>query len=85
MCTYSAAIKEKALEEGRLEGRIEGRIEQLLEQVVKKLSRGKTLDVIVDEIESTPEEIEPLVNFVMRFAPEYNLEQILDAWKLKQE
>ena len=48
MCTYSAAIKEKALEEGRLEGRIEGRIEQLLEQVVKKLSRGKTLDVIVD-------------------------------------
>lgn len=85
MCTYSAAIKEKALEEGRLEGRIEGRIKQLLEQVVKKLSRGKTLDVIVDEIESTPEEIEPLVNFVMRFAPEYNLEQILDAWKLKQE
>ena len=79
MCTYSAAIKEKAMDEGRLEGRLE----QLLEQVVKKLSRGKTLEVIADEIESTPESIEPLVKFAMEFAPDYNLVKILEAWKTK--
>ncbi len=72
-------------EEGRIEGREEGRIEGLREGRVKdriiiiqrKIKRGKSLDVIADELETTIDEIEPLYNVVIKYSTDTDPEEIL--------
>ena len=53
--------RQEAWEEGREEGRIEGRWSILKEQVSKKLSRGKTLQEIAEELETEESEIARLI------------------------
>ena len=54
----------KAMEEMRAkereEGRVEGQQEQLLMQIYKKIKKGKSLEIIVEELEETVEVILPL-------------------------
>ena len=53
-------------EEGRAEGRTEGlRINQI-RLVQKKIAKGKTVDTIADELESTVEEIGPVYDIVVK-------------------
>ena len=51
---------EQEREEGRIEGRKEGQQEQLLMQIYKKIEKGKSLEIIVEELEETVEVILPL-------------------------
>ena len=54
----------KAMEEMRAqereEGRMEGRQEQLLSLINKKMGKGKSLELIAEELEETVEAILPL-------------------------
>ena len=49
--------KQEAREEGLAEGRAEGRAELLTSQIQKKLTKGKSIEIIADELELTTEEI----------------------------
>lgn len=93
--------KDEGREEGRLEGHKEGRLEgheagrqegekfgalhKLITLVVKKLRKGKSLDVIVDELEDDIELIKEICNVAGEFAPEYDCEKIVEMFKEKSD
>lgn len=52
--------REEGREEGRIEGRMEGREEQLYRQVSKKLQKGKSPEVIAEELEEDLDTIQRL-------------------------
>ncbi len=63
-------IREEERDYGRAEGREEGRAEGLqinqIRLVQKKIAKGKTVDTIADELESTVEEIGPVYDIVVK-------------------
>ena len=70
MCNLSDLIEEKGIEKGIAQG-IEQGIEQgdrlrLLSQIQKKLTKGKALEQIANELEETVENILPLYEQVQQ-------------------
>lgn len=65
-----SVAEEKGLEKG-LE-------HKLLSQICRKLQKGKTIDVIADELEEEPERIGQICEVARHFAPEYDVEKIYD-------
>lgn len=55
------AGREAGLEEGRMAGIEEGRIELLKQQIQRKLSKGKSIDEIAEELEESVTIIENLI------------------------
>ena len=51
----------------------------LIQQTSKKLKKGKSPEVIADELETSVERIRDICQFMAPFAPEYNLEAIFAA------
>ena len=58
MCNLSEGIEERGIMKGRAEGKAEGRTEHLKQQVQKKLVKGKSVEVIADELEESVSAIE---------------------------
>ena len=50
---------------GEARGEVKGRNNRLIEQIKKKLARDKTFEQIVDECESTPDEIRPFYEKIL--------------------
>ena len=76
-------------EEGRVEGREEGREEgleqgdkrRLVSQIVKKLGKNKSYDQIVDELEIEDTDIRKLYEIIVKHAPEYDMDVILQEYR----
>ena len=70
-------------------GRSEGIDLEKTELVQKKIAKGKTLDVIADEMESTIEEIKPIFDAVMKDlkdgTPAGSLNKYADVSKIPME
>ena len=56
-----------------------GRANLLIEQICKKLAKGKTYDVIAEELEESPDKIKDICEIAREYAPEYDKEAILKA------
>ena len=65
----------KLREFDREEGREEGREEERIILIQKKVAKGKNLDVIADELESSVEEIRPIYDVVVKY-PSYTPDEI---------
>ena len=80
---WEEEAREEGHEEGRKEGRIEGRVEGadylLVQLVSKKLRRGKSAEVIADELETEPGKIRKICGAAEAFAPDYDPEAIFAA------
>ena len=61
-------------------GRAEGEHRKLIEQVCKKLRKGKTPEIIAEELEEELEEIQCICDVASAYAPEYNLDNVDTAW-----
>ena len=66
MCNLSDGIEERALEAGRKEG-IEigiesGKKELLRQKIEKKLAKGKSIEVIADELEEEVASIQQIID-----------------------
>jgi len=91
MSIYSVAweLGEKAGMESGMKAGMESGIE-IGEQknkvilICKKLQKGKSLDVIADEMETDRDSIAAVFAVVQRFAPDYDMEKVLDAWLHKE-
>ncbi len=59
--------EKKQREFDREEGREEGRAEERILLIQKKICKGKTLDVITDELEASVEEIKPIYDAVLKY------------------
>ena len=67
------------LAEGLAEGRAEGKMMDKIELVCKKLSKGKSLQTIAEELEEDPSVIKAICQAAEPFAPNYDVEAIYDA------
>lgn len=87
MSIYSVAweLGEKAGMESGMKAGMESGIE-IGEQknkvilICKKLQKGKSLDVIADEMETDRDSIAAVFAVVQKFAPDYDVEKVLGAW-----
>ena len=96
VATIKAHARKKAIAEGKAEGLAEGRAEgraeglaegraegesiKLIRQICKKLSKGKTVITIADEVEEDISIIEPICKIAEKFAPDYDIEKIYHAF-----
>lgn len=71
--------KEVWEEEAREEGRVEGADYLLVQLVSKKLRRGKSAEVIADDLETEPGKIRKICGAAEAFAPDYDPEAIFAA------
>ena len=76
---WEQEAREAGLEQGLEQGRAEGADQMLIQQTSKKLKKGKSPEVIADELETSVERIRDICQFVAPFAPEYSLEAIFAA------
>ena len=67
------------LAEGRLEGLTEGSTKKLIELVCKKLSKGKSSQIIAEELEEDPDVIEKICHAAELFTPDYDVDAIYEA------
>lgn len=66
--------------EGREEGLAEGRLREQIHVLCEKLKKQKSFERIVEETEMSKEEVTAIYDIACRFAPEYNEEQIYEAF-----
>ena len=67
-------------EDGRIEGREEGRVEgiqqgeeqKLIEQICRKVRKGKTLQIIAEELEEEESSVSKIYDMVLASAPDYD-------------
>ena len=62
--------------EGRTEGKAEGDTVRLLRLIQRKITRGKTLAEIAEELEDTEEAIRPLYEAVHKYGADCSAEEI---------
>ncbi|MBO4991228.1 MAG: hypothetical protein J6E42_03625, partial [Firmicutes bacterium] len=70
---------ELELQKRRREGRTEGKMMEKIELVCKKLSKGKSLQTIAEELEEDPSIITTICHAAKPFAPDYDVEAIYEA------
>ena len=84
MCRALIEIKEEGvqlgMERGKSIGRFEGENRKLTEQVCKKLKKGKSPEVIADELEEEMEQIQNICKAAFLYAPDYDCDKVYDAW-----
>ena len=71
MCNYSDIVEERGIEKGKLI--------QLIDCVCKKLRKGKTIELIAEELEEEVDVIEKIYETAKKYAPECDVEEILKA------
>jgi len=76
----SMSIYSVAFESGLADGRMEGLTQGQIELVCKKLRKGKSIEIIADELEEEVDAIRPIYELARSFAPEYNSEEVVAAW-----
>lgn len=76
-------IREDEYQYGFENGREEGRRRYLIECICKKLRRGKKIDIIAEELEEEIDIVEEIYQIAKNFAPEYKVEEILNAEQSK--
>lgn len=73
--------KEEGREEGREEGIEQGDKRRLVSQIIKKLGKHKSYDQIVDELEIEDTDIRKLYEVIVKHAPEYDMDAILQEYR----
>lgn len=68
---------ELMMRDSRAEGRAEGEIKKLVDLVCRKLAKGKTAEVIADDLEEDISEVKRICNAAEKYAPDYDLEKVL--------
>ncbi len=80
MCNFADYIEEEATERGMKRGLEQG-LERggtvkLIEQVRRKLVKGKTPEIIAEELEEDIDEVERICRAAAKYAPDYDTEKI---------
>lgn len=63
--------------DSRREGRAEGEIKELVDLVCRKLAKGKTPEVIAEDLEGDFSEVKRISDAATKYAPDYDTEKIL--------
>ena len=66
------------IEQGREEGKFVGEEQRLFRQVCTKLKKGKTPEVIAEELEENLSTIRSICEAAEEFAPEYDWKKVME-------
>ena len=73
---YERTMRENGRIEGREEGRVEGiqqgEEQKLIEQICRKVRKGKTLQIIAEELEEEESSVSKIYDTVLASAPDYD-------------
>ena len=69
------------IERGREEGRLVGEEQLLFRQICTKLKKGKTPEMIAQELEEELSPIRSICEAAEEFAPEYDWKEVYEKWK----
>jgi hypothetical protein len=70
-------MKKEEREEGRQEGRQEGNLLYLIKLVLKKVTKGKSLEEIANDLELEEREVEMIYHLILKHGPDTDPESIL--------
>ena len=73
--------KREGIEEGKREGIEEGIKGERMELIIKKVKKGMKLEEIADILEKPKEDIKDIYEAVMRNAPDYDIDKIIQDLK----
>lgn len=65
-------------EEGERAGRIEGEQLCLIKQIIKKIQKHYSIERISDNLDESPDTIQPIYDLAMSQAPDFDAEKILN-------
>lgn len=71
---YDEKLHEKTLRE---EGFEDGKASLIVELVCQKLGKGKTPEVIAEELEQNPDAVKHICKVAASYAPSYDVKEIL--------
>lgn len=72
MCNLSDAIEERGIQQGMQWGMQQGEEQKLIELICRKVRKGKSLEVIAEELEEEVSAISPIYDAVLQSAPDYD-------------
>lgn len=73
---------QKVRKDSRSEGREEGRDILLITQIAKKLKRGKSPEIIADEVEESVESVNEVIEAIRSIGDEdFDAQKVLEIWK----
>lgn len=70
-------FRQRAYEEGEADGLEKGENQHLISQICKKMSKGKVVEQIADELEEDVSRIQRIYDVAIEFGPDYNAEKIM--------
>ncbi len=63
-------------EDGRIEGIQQGEEQKLIEQICRKVRKGKTLQIIAEELEEEESSVSKIYDTVLASAPDYDCSKV---------
>ena len=66
--------------EGRLEGRLEGRMLTKISMICTKLRKGKTIEIIADEMEEDISKVTDIYDLALEYAPDFDENKVWEAY-----
>ena len=76
MCEAIQGIHQDGIEKGKIEGKIEGKALANISLICRKVQKGKTIEVIADDLEDTVENIRPIYDAVIECGADKDIEEI---------
>ncbi len=70
---------EVLIERGMEKGKKEGENKHLIEQICKKLAKGKSVEVIADEVEESADRVQEICNVIGEISTDYDVDKIYEA------
>ena len=74
---------ELEMQQAEKRGRKAGELLLLINQICRKITKGKSIEMIADELEEDISVIEPIYKIAEQFSPDFDIEQIYEKLKTK--
>ncbi len=78
MCNLSECVEKRGIEKGIKEGVGIGADKHLISQIAKKLKKGKSIEIIAEDVEEEVSVIMPIFNVAQKYAPDYDVDAIYE-------
>ena len=75
----------QGMAQGMEAGMAEGEQKKLVELICKKLKKGKSLDIIAEELEEEKEAVQSIYDAAAACSPEYDCVKVYEIWRTSQK
>lgn len=73
---HNKTLREEGREEGLVTGKAAGECLKLIRMICKKMEKGKTQEMIAEELEESPDTVQSIYAIAKEYAPDYDVDAI---------